>query len=250
MCIRDSVEKEGFDELWRVVRLSERYDLAIASTKGMSPTAMRQLVDAFTQAGITTYVLHDFDKSGFSILRTLCSDTRRYQFEQPPLVADLGLRLEDIHALGLRGEPVVYDSKKDPRINLRESGATPAEARYLVQGRNADGKWYGERVELNALTSRQLVTWVEAKLQAVGVGKVVPPESVLVDAYQRARRVVRIQRALEAAVSQADNPDDDAVPENLAAQIEEAIDGTEEAWDVAIARLVAEAEDEETGADA
>ena len=38
-------EKEGFNELFRAVQLAERYDLAIMSTKGVSVTAARRLVD-------------------------------------------------------------------------------------------------------------------------------------------------------------------------------------------------------------
>jgi hypothetical protein len=39
------VEKEGFDELLKSVKLARRFDLAIMSTKGMSVTAARHLVD-------------------------------------------------------------------------------------------------------------------------------------------------------------------------------------------------------------
>ena len=38
-------EKEGFDPLFKAVRLAERHDLALMSTKGMSVTAARELVD-------------------------------------------------------------------------------------------------------------------------------------------------------------------------------------------------------------
>ncbi len=39
------IEKEGFMPLLKAVRLAERYDLAVMSTKGMSVTASRELVD-------------------------------------------------------------------------------------------------------------------------------------------------------------------------------------------------------------
>jgi hypothetical protein len=66
------VEKEGFLPLFRAVRLAERYDLAIMSTKGLSVTASRLLVDRLCAAHqVPLLVLHDFDKSGFSILGTL-----------------------------------------------------------------------------------------------------------------------------------------------------------------------------------
>ena len=75
-------EKEGFNELFRAVRLAERYDLAIMSTKGVSVTAARRLVDEICHRyQIPLFCLHDFDRSGFTILRTLQCDTRRYAFE-------------------------------------------------------------------------------------------------------------------------------------------------------------------------
>ena len=42
------VEKEGFMPLFDAVKLKERYDLAMMSTKGMSVTASRELVDTPT----------------------------------------------------------------------------------------------------------------------------------------------------------------------------------------------------------
>jgi hypothetical protein len=51
-------------------------------------------------------VLHEFDVSGFSIFGTLGSDGRRYQLENELPIVDLGLRLDNIKAMGLESEPV------------------------------------------------------------------------------------------------------------------------------------------------
>ena len=60
--------------LFEAVKLGERYDLAIMSTKGMSVTASRRLVEELCgQHGIPLLLLHDFDKSGFSIAGTLAA---------------------------------------------------------------------------------------------------------------------------------------------------------------------------------
>ena len=124
------VEKEGFLPLFRAVRLAERYDLAIMSTKGLSVTASRLLVDRLCAAHeVPLLVLHDFDKSGFSILGTLRRDTRRYAFRNRIEVVDLGLRLEDVEDSGLETEDVVHRS--DPAPNLRENGATAEEIAFL-----------------------------------------------------------------------------------------------------------------------
>ena len=54
------VEKEGFLPLFERVNLSKRYDIAVMSSKGMSVTAARILVDALC-TDIPLLVLHDFD---------------------------------------------------------------------------------------------------------------------------------------------------------------------------------------------
>jgi DNA topoisomerase VI subunit A len=60
------VEKEGFMPLFEATRLADRYDIAIMSTKGLSVTAARRLVDQMCgRYKIPLLVLHDFDKSGF-----------------------------------------------------------------------------------------------------------------------------------------------------------------------------------------
>ena len=87
------IEKEGFDPLLKAARIAERFDIAVMSTKGMSVTAARMLVEQLSERGVTFLVAHDFDKAGLSILETLRSDTRRYQFETEPNVVDIGLRL-------------------------------------------------------------------------------------------------------------------------------------------------------------
>ena len=70
-------EKEGFNELFAAVQLAERHDIAIMSTKGVSVTAARRLVDRLCHRyQLPLFVLHDFDVSGLTILRTLRADTR------------------------------------------------------------------------------------------------------------------------------------------------------------------------------
>ncbi len=106
------VEKEGFYPLLQRADIANRYDIAIMSTKGMSVTASRLLVEQMSNQGVTILVLHDFDKSGFSILSTLQSDTRRYKFDKPPQIIDLGIRLTDVQELELESEPVEYSSSR------------------------------------------------------------------------------------------------------------------------------------------
>jgi Z1 domain len=103
-------------------RLAKKFDIAIMSCKGMSVTAARQLVDR-TCARYRTplLILHDFDISGFSIAKTLCSDTRRYSFRNEFQTIDLGLRLDDVRNLELESEPVSLAAKKDKNTWVRET---------------------------------------------------------------------------------------------------------------------------------
>jgi hypothetical protein len=90
-------EKEGFSPLFKEVNLANRYDLMIISTKGVSVTAARLLIDEICGGNdLPLFVLHDFDVAGFMIFGTLQRDTRRYQFSHAVEGIDLGLRLEDI----------------------------------------------------------------------------------------------------------------------------------------------------------
>lgn len=217
------VEKEGFNPLFKAIRLAARFDLAIMSTKGMSVTASRRLVEELSKKDVTILVLHDFDKSGFSIVHTLRTDTRRYQFAKPPNVIDLGLRLDDVEQLGLESEPVDYDS--DPRPNLRESGATDEEISFLVDE--------GRRVEINAMPSDVMTSWLEAKLIDAGVTKVVPGDNVLKEAWKEAVVRAKVQTAIDEALEEAKEADE-PMPDGLADEIRRAIDNTAEPWDIAL----------------
>ena len=94
------------------MNLANRYDLMIVSTKGVSVTAARRLIDEICgDNNLPLFVLHDFDVAGFLILATLQRDTRRYQFSNAIEVIDLGLRLDDI--AGLEREPAAASKTSD-----------------------------------------------------------------------------------------------------------------------------------------
>ena len=115
-------EKEGFAPLFKEVNLANRYDLMIISTKGVSVTAARQLIDRICGGGLPLFVLHDFDVAGFLILGTLHRDTRRYQFGSYIDPIDLGLRLEDIDGLESEKKPATTSYASNwPRTTLQRT---------------------------------------------------------------------------------------------------------------------------------
>jgi len=187
------IEKEGFLPLFEAVHLAERFDIALMSTKGLSVTAARQLIDDVCgKNSIPLLVLHDFDKSGFSIAGTLQRDTRRYRFRNEVNVIDIGLRGDDIG--GLQTERAFDKGSRSQRLgNLKDNGASDQEAEFLLDN----------RVELNAMTSDQLITFVERKLNANGIKKLVPSKDQLDRAYKlfaRSKRLEEIHRRRDGKV--------------------------------------------------
>jgi hypothetical protein len=228
------IEKEGFHPLLEAAQLQERFDVAVMSTKGMSVTASRRLVDELTPSIDHIFVLHDFDRSGFSILGTLGTDSRRYQFYNNPPIVDLGLRLADVVDMDLQSEPVPPISRGEwmARMDtLRLHGATPAEIEFLAK----------DRVELNAMTSRQLIEFIERKFAEHGVKKVIPDDTVL---EEHARRVIE-QSLIEREITKI-SPElskraaATVLPEDLRNQIEEFLEEHPESpWDAALAQIIA-----------
>jgi hypothetical protein len=227
------VEKEGFMPLFEEVQLAERYDLAIMSTKGMSVTASRELVDRLCAAHqVPLLVLHDFDKSGFSILGTLQRSTHRYRFGHghAASVIDLGIRLEDV--AGLETEDVHFDSPRKARENLRENGATEEEIDFLID----------RRVELNAFASDEFIEWIEGKLRQHGIAKVVPDDATLADAYRRMRRQALVQARINEILDELGEEESEPPPDDLVAQLEKRLDlDPSQHWDAALREIAEDA---------
>jgi hypothetical protein len=102
-------------------------------------------------------------------------------------VIDLGLRLKDID--GLVSEEVAIE--RGAANNLRKNGATEEEIEWLLQG---------QRVELNALASDELVAFIERKLAQHGIAKVIPDQDTLANGYRRMHRQATVQAAVGQAV--------------------------------------------------
>jgi hypothetical protein len=230
------IEKEGFMPLFAAAKLKERFDLAIMSSKGLSNTATRTLVDQLCRLaadGVPLFVLHDFDKAGFSILGTFRRNTRRYSFKNEVNVIDAGLRLEDVEAYRLESEEVLY--RGNPRPNLRQNGATEKEMDLLCE----PGTLRGRRVELNAFTSAELVAWLEGKLTKHGVRKVVPEAAVLEAAFRASlqarlfeRRAKKLVRRCRAEAEKAE------LPEGLASKVSAKLASEPAlAWDTVVAGI-------------
>jgi hypothetical protein len=225
------VEKEGFDPLLQAARVAERFDVAMMSTKGMSTTASRRLLDGMASRVGKVLVLHDFDVSGFSIFGTLGSDGRRYRFENELPIVDIGLRLADLEAMRLQWEPVETPGGWAKRAaTLAAHGATGREIEFLRR----------RRVELNAMPADVFVGFLERKLAEHGVRKVVPDSGTL---ERHARRVIEQGLAAEILRENRARLQAEAASAALPADLDDRVrsvlgDRPELPWDLAVAAVV------------
>jgi len=221
------IEKEGFMPLFERVKLAQRYDIAIMSSKGMSVTAARQLAEGIcSRYGIPLLILHDFDAAGIIIKDTLENDTRRFSYARPPDVIDLGLTFDDIK--GLASEPA-GSNISDKR--LRAAGLDLRAIDFLRKA----------RVELNAMTSRQLVDFVERKLEQHGIGKIIPDRETLVRTYEMLTASDRLQEAFEDLKAEQESEDAKSVeiPGDLAAQVKKILKASPSIpWHRAVERVI------------
>jgi len=188
------------------------------------------LLDRLCDRGIERFfVLHDFDVSGFSIFGTLGTDSRRYWFKNEINLIDLGLRLADAEAMGLQAEPEAMPGDWRKRAaTLRRHGATGAEIAFLQH----------QRIELNAMTSRQLLDFIAEQLTADGITKLIPDDNIL---QQHARRLLEQQLAAAAIAKLMPEIVKQAQARRLPAALRKRIADIlqkepEKSWDVALAQ--------------
>jgi hypothetical protein len=232
------IEKEGFTEILMHAGIGSRYDMAIMSTKGLPVKAACDLIEALDEKDVRVFVLHDFDLAGFKIVRTLKRGTR---LANGSPVIDLGLRMADID--GLSSESVSYKQNVNPVVYLEDGcGVTKEEARFLVSGGSHFG-WRGERVEINAMTSDQMITWLERKFAEQGVTKIIPGADALAEAYKRAVFLQRLERKIEELEDEMHDDEFD-VPDELAAGVKRMLEeNPRTSWDDAVWELAAGADE-------
>jgi hypothetical protein len=235
------VEKEGFDPLLKAARISERFDVAVMSTKGMSVTAARELADEMCAAhDIPLLPLRDFDLSGFVISGTLQRDTRRYEFKNNFERKPLGLSLTDINRMGLEFEHQHHPKGRKATMiaNLRQNGASEEEIAFMFA--DFDQLRSTRRVELNAMTSPQFIELVELKLTENRIAKIVPDPELLAEAFAGMERGRRLEEEAKEIIDNLDAEDFNA-PKDLQRRVRRYLkQHPEKRWTDAVSAIVAE----------
>lgn len=222
------IEKEGFDEILKDLRIPEEYDLAIFSSKGNGSVASRTLAAAMEDRGVEVLCVHDYDLDGFKILNTLKYRIRRSIDKGnsiPINVWDLGLDWLTIHDVRWNLQPEKFErSEPNPKRNndtgdlicgpakqLESYGGQSYDIEYMFgatpywkkgETGNKGGKWQGQRVELNAFTTPNFITWLREKLDGLPDitqknFKVTPDQFVLRQYLQRAAKIQEIEAFMD-----------------------------------------------------
>ncbi|MBA7684872.1 hypothetical protein ES703_93285 [subsurface metagenome] len=230
------IEKEGFNEILKDAEISKKYDMAIISTKGMLVKAACDLL-SHMQSITRIFALHDFDKSGFNILKTLKEGTRMASGCE---FIDLGFRLADIEGLPSEDVSEGTNYHKAQRL-LEECGATEEEIAFLIEGGDFS-YWEGKRVELNAMMSDEFIEWIKKKLEEHEVQKMIPGKEELKTAYRQACFGQEIEKIIKEKKEKADEYD---MPDDLMEQVKEYLEKyPTKSWDSAVWNIAEENEEE------
>jgi DNA topoisomerase VI subunit B len=167
------IEKKGFWPVIEAARLAEKYDMAVILGEGYSSEAARVLFsNADKNQSYKLFVLHDCDPHGYNICRTLAEETARMPGYKVA-IHDMGLSLSYAESVGLLTE------KFDRKMALPTKIVLTDAERRLFTGKATEGRsvFKAERIELNAMSSKQLIEYIESKLHEFGVIEKVIPDA-------------------------------------------------------------------------
>jgi hypothetical protein len=159
-------EKEGLFPVLKAAQWPERHDCALMTSKGFASRAARDLLDLLGESGeeLQVFCIHDADAAGTLIYQALQEGTKARPGRKIRII-NLGLEPAEALDMGLQVESVKRNS------NRRQPVADYVEADWK--------EWLQDsRVELNAMTTPQLLDWLDGKLAEHG-GKLVSPADVL-----------------------------------------------------------------------
>lgn len=167
-----AVEKQDLYQLLRSVGFAEKFDCNILWLSGFrTEQAARVLLEA-RERGHEVLVIHDYDINGLLIHRSLTTASKRRDIAVPGVI-DLGFTWKDVQELGLTPEPYDKPLSKQDRTKLdglaKRGEISKAEYAFLKQG----------RVELQQLSSAQILAYLERKFKELGLEKVLPDQAEL-----------------------------------------------------------------------
>jgi hypothetical protein len=198
------LEQDGF---------AERWDCLLVASKGFASRAARDLIDLIAATAndepVRVLAIHDGDAYGTLIMQALQEATKARGARSIQII-DLGLNPWDERAQSLEHETgLLEEEEKKNKGTSKEPDRKPVadyvrtrDRHNLLEGIDEPNweEWLQDnRVELNAMTSQELIDWVEEGFISHGIEKVVPPVNVL-DETLRADLKDRINEQLREEV--------------------------------------------------
>jgi anti-sigma regulatory factor (Ser/Thr protein kinase) len=184
------VEKTGLWPVLEQAQLGERFDMAIVAGNGFASVAARPR-PAASAPSCTIFVLHDADPAGYNIAATIAEETSRMPGHRIDVI-DIGLTLGEAEALGLESETFARNAALPVRL-LPTLGEIERQ-RWKADQPKAKGC---ERVELNAMTSTQLVDHIIAALERYGATAKVVPDAATITAEAASRIRAQVSMRLD-----------------------------------------------------
>ncbi len=175
------VEKGGYRDILEEAGLLRKLNMGIMSTQGFGTRAGKEVVRTLRRLGIEVYVLHDCDIPGHQIMHNLLKGSQT--FKAPLDVNELGLTVTQVQQLreerrknnetGPDGEIVPYAKSFEHSLQTliateearRFFTPTEEEIRKMVGRASQErARHYYKRVEINALTSEELIVLIEREI--------------------------------------------------------------------------------------
>ena len=155
------VEKQGFNEILKQSGFIKKFNIGLMSSQGFGTRALKKLTAYFLSKGIKVYVLHDCDIAGYLIKEKLLTGSRT--FKQGLDVIDIGLSVQDATDMDKLDDAEFVTYRKNYKSL---SFLSQEEKDFFIA--NVDNRTY-RRVEINALTTPELLTFLESKIEHVPV---------------------------------------------------------------------------------
>jgi len=164
------VEKTGFyKQLHNDFEITKRYDIGLINSQGYSTNAVRDLIEMVQveNEDVTLLTLTDLDINGIGIASD-ASETEALSSQMEEFDTErIGVTLEDVEEHGLTIESVSPEKGQLTELKNRYENGEIDEGVYEFLRA-------GKRVEINAFSPTEFKTYIEDKLQQLGVEKIEP----------------------------------------------------------------------------
>jgi hypothetical protein len=216
-------EKEGFFPTLRAAKWPEKWDCALLTSKGYASRAAKDLIDMMEDDGepIMCFCIHDADADGTMIFQSLVEKTASRGKRKVEII-NLGLDPEEAVNMGLPSESVEKKNRKK-----KVASYIPSEWR----------SWFRDnRIELNAMTTPQFLSWLDAKMEQFEPKKLIPPLDAIREKFKD-QLLTDIGEAIEKKILKEAKAD-----EQTTAAFNEALEGVDEnTWEPEIVKALEEA---------